>query len=81
RCWVQVDGFDPVYAIADEDSERENAEKTSAVHFLRFELTSAMTTAAKLSATINMGVDHPSYRHRLAPLPQAMRDALVKDFC
>lgn len=81
RCWVQVDGFDPVYAIADEDLERENAEKTSAVHFLRFELTSAMAAAAKSNATINMGVDHPSYRHRLAPLPQAMRDALVKDFC
>lgn len=62
RVWVRVAGFDPVFAIADEDLERENDEKTSAVHFLRFELTAPMITAAKAGATISVGVDHPHYQ-------------------
>jgi Protein of unknown function (DUF3501) len=79
RCWVQVAGEERVYAIADEDLERENDEKTSSVHFLRFELTPAMVAAAKGGAAVSIGMDHDAYRHAIDPLPQAARDALVRD--
>ncbi len=79
RCWVQVAGHERVFAIADEDLERENAEKTSSVHFLRFELAPAMVAAAKAGAAISIGMDHPSYRHAIDPLPPEARDALVRD--
>ena len=79
RCWVQVAGHERVFAIADEDLERENDEKTSAVHFLRFELTPAMVAAAKGGAAIAIGVDHDAYRHAVEPVPPAVRDALVRD--
>jgi hypothetical protein len=79
RCWVQVSGFDRVFAIADEDLERENDEKTSAVHFLRFELTPVMCSAVQQGADISMGVDHPAYSHSVSPLPRPSRDSLAKD--
>ncbi len=79
RCWVQVAGHDRVFAIADEDLERENDEKTSAVHFLRFELTPAMVAAAKAGAAVSIGMDHDNYRHAIEPLPVAAREALVRD--
>src|ERR1041384_7069678 len=68
RCWVQVAGADKVFAIADEDLERENDVKTSAVHFLRFEVTDAMAAALKGGAALSVGVDHAEYRHEIAPL-------------
>jgi hypothetical protein len=79
RCWVQVAGHERVFAIADEDLERENDEKTSSVHFLRFELSPAMVTAAKGGAAVALGMDHEAYRQAIDPLPQAARDALVRD--
>jgi len=79
RCWVQVAGHERVYAVADEDLERENDEKTSSVHFLRFELAPAMVAAAKGGAAVSIGMDHDAYRHAIDPLPQAARDALVRD--
>lgn len=79
RCWVQVAGHERVFAIADEDLERENEEKTSSVHFLRFELTPAMVAAAKGGAAISIGIDHDNYRHAVDPLPQASRDSLARD--
>jgi hypothetical protein len=79
RCWVQIADFDRVYAIADEDLERENDEKTSAVHFLRFELSAPMSKAVKSGGAIHMGVDYPGYQHQLTPVAQATRDALAKD--
>ncbi|OSM01422.1 putative Fe-S oxidoreductase-like protein [Magnetofaba australis IT-1] len=79
RCWVRVAGFDPVFAIADEDLERDNEEKTSSVHFLRFELTPEMAAAAKAGAGISIGVDHPEYAHQVAPLPEAQRASLAAD--
>jgi hypothetical protein len=79
RCWVQVAGHERVFAIADEDLERENDEKTSSVHFLRFELTPAMVAAAKGGAAISIGMDHDAYRHAIDPLPPSARDALVRD--
>ena len=79
RVWVRVDGFDPVFAIADEDLERENAEKTSAVHFLRFELSAGMVAAAKSGAAISAGVDHPAYTANTGALPEAARASLASD--
>lgn len=79
RCWVQVAGFDRLFAIADEDLERENEVKTSAVHFLRFELTDAMVVKLKGGAALSIGVDHPNYQHQLAPAGDNVRSALVAD--
>ena len=79
RCWVRVAGHDRVYAIADEDLERENDEKTSAVHFLRFELTPAMVVDAQAGASLSIGMDHDAYRHEVDPLPEASRASLARD--
>ena len=79
KSWVQVEGCDKVFAIADEDLERENDEKTSAVHFLRFELTPQMCDKAKAGAAISIGIDHANYKHEVRPLPQAVRDSLAAD--
>jgi hypothetical protein len=79
RCWVRVGEHERVFAIADEDLERENAEKTSAVHFLRFELTAAMVASCKAGAAIGAGVDHPNYTHAIDQVPQTVRDALAAD--
>lgn len=78
RVWVQVAGDEKVYAIADEDLERATADKTSAVHFLRFELTPAACAAAKAGAAVFMGVDHPHYRETVE-LDAPTRAALVAD--
>jgi len=79
RAWVQVEGLAKVFAIADEDLERENDEKTSAVHFLRFELTGEMADALKYGVTLAIGVDHPHYQALIDPVAPAVRDALLKD--
>jgi hypothetical protein len=79
RCWVRVSELERVFAIADEDLSRENEEKTSAVHFLRFELSPSMVQAMKSGAPLSMGVDHENYRHALTPVPAAVRDALSGD--
>ena len=80
RVWVKIVGFDPVFAIADEDLERDTEEKTSAVHFLRFELSPQMVAAAKEGAAISMGIDLPAYQYAQDPLPENIRAALVQDF-
>ncbi len=77
--WVQVAGMEPVFAIADEDMERANEEKTSAVHFMRFELTSEMKAAAKNGAAIGMGVKHSLYAHKVDAIPDATRRNLIAD--
>jgi hypothetical protein len=79
RCWVQVTGFERVYAIADEDLERENDDKTSSVHFLRFELSPPMCAQVKAGAAIGAGIDHDNYRHAVASLPQNVRESIAKD--
>jgi hypothetical protein len=62
KTWVQVQGGERIYAIADEDLERENEEKTAAVHFVRFEVPAAMRDALRRGAKLSIGVDHPEYR-------------------
>jgi hypothetical protein len=79
RVWIQVEGSPKVWPIADEDLERENDEKTSAVHFLRWELTEEMAAALKYGVTLSIGVDHPNYAQTLAPVPTDTRDALAAD--
>ena len=79
RVWVKVEGFDPVFPIANEDLERETEEKTSAVHFLRFELSPEMVAAAKAGKPVSMGIDHDNYNHQVTPLPEPIRASLVKD--
>ena len=79
RCWIRVSEMERVFAVADEDMERENDEKTSAVHFLRFELSPSMAEAMKGDASLSIGVDHPEYRHLLSPLPRPVRDSLRLD--
>jgi hypothetical protein len=79
KVWVQVEGCPKVWAIADEDLERENEEKTSAVHFLRFELTREMADALKYGVALSVGVEHPNYSASCAPVGPDTRAALVKD--
>jgi Protein of unknown function (DUF3501) len=79
RVWVQIGGHPRVHPIADEDLERETDEKTSSVHFLRFELTAPMKQALKQGAKLAIGVDHPNYTETIDPAPVQVRDALLKD--
>jgi len=79
RVWVQPGGYVRVYAIADEDLERENAEKTSSVHFLRFELDRAMVQGLKQGAALAVGVDHPAYTAAVTGVAPAVRASLVSD--
>lgn len=79
RVWMQVQGFEPVYAVADEDLERANEDKTSSVHFLRFQLEPAMAAAVKSGAEIAAGIDHPAYEVRLEQLSKNIRDSLAED--
>jgi hypothetical protein len=78
--YLQVDGHARVYPVADEDLPRENDEKTSAVHFLRFEFTAPMITAFKGGAAIAAGIDHPHYQVRLDEIAPAVQVALASDF-
>jgi hypothetical protein len=79
RCWVEAAGGPRVFAVADEDLERENEEKTSAVHWLRFELPEAARAAIAAGASVTAGVDHPRYRHE-ARLGAATVASLARDF-
>ena len=79
RVWVQVVDFDRVYAIADEDLEREDEEKTSSVHFLRFELTPEMVNAVKGGGAVSIGVDHENYRHAVESIGPDIRGSLAND--
>lgn len=79
KVWVKVEGFPPVYAIADEDLERENSEKTSSVHFLRFELTQDMIQALKQQRQLSIGVDHPHYQTMINAIDEQCRISLISD--
>jgi hypothetical protein len=80
RVYVQVDGQSKVYAIADEDLERENEEKTSSVHFLRFEFEPAAIAAWKAGAAVAMGIDHPNCASRLDEVAPQVQSSLARDF-
>jgi hypothetical protein len=79
RIWIKVDDLEHIWAIADEDLERETTEKTSSVHFLRFDLTPAMSAAVKAGASISVGIDHPAYNYQVDPVDELTRDSLAQD--
>lgn len=79
RVWLSAGGGEPVWAVADEDLERATEDKTSAVHFLRFELDDASRRAIKSGAPMAIGIDHDHYRHRVDPLSERVREALAAD--
>lgn len=79
RAWVKVGDHARIGAIADEDLARATVDKTSAVHFLRFQLSPAMVADAKAGAPISIGIDHAAYRHAVDPLPEANRASLASD--
>lgn len=79
KTWVQVDGHEKVYPIADEDLERSDEEKTSSVHFMRFELTDAMAEDLKKGARLAAGIEHENYNHTVEEVPAETRDSLVED--
>jgi hypothetical protein len=80
HCWMRVAGFEAVYAIADEDLQRENDIKTSAVHFLRWEFSAPMLASLRDGGGLAAGVDHPNYRYAVDPIPPPLRAALLADF-
>ena len=77
--WMQVADHDRIAPIANEDLERETEEKTSAVHFLRFELTDEMITSLKQGASLSAGIDHSQYRYTVDPVPENIRLSLIQD--
>jgi len=79
QVWMQVENFEKIYAIADEDLERDNEEKTSAVHFMRFELSDDMVAAAKSGSAISAGVEHENYMEMIQPLTDNVRKSLAGD--
>jgi hypothetical protein len=79
KVWVRVGELDKVYPIANEDLERETEEKTSSVHFLRFELSPEMVAAAKTGAPVSMGIDHDAYSYAVHPVAEHIRQSLVAD--
>jgi len=79
RVWVKVGDEPAIFAIADEDLERSRDNKTSAVHFLRFQLTPRVVSAAKAGDNLGLGVDHPMYRYSIAFIPDATRLSLISD--
>ena len=79
RVYVQVQGFDRVFAIADEDMDRTTQDKTSSVHFLRFELTRPMIDAFRNRAPLAAGVDHENYSFCTDPVPETLSAALLED--
>lgn len=81
QTWIQIAGFDKVYPMTNEDLVvRETEEKTSAVHFMRFEFSPVMISAAKEGAALNMGIEHEHYNYKVIPIATNIRDSLVGDF-
>ena len=77
--WVRVEGYEPVFAIADEDLDRATEEKTSAVHFLRFELSKDMITALHKGASLSMGTDHLVYSEQIKQVDKLVSNSLIND--
>ena len=80
KVWIQAEGFDKVYAIADEDMDRNREQKTSAVHFMRFEFSDEMIAALKAGKLLSMGIDYTGFEQLVSPVENNVQSALVKDF-
>ena len=79
KVWAKIENHDPIFAIADEDLDRSTEEKTSAVHFLRFELNQDMIRALRKGASLSMGIDHPAYLEQIKQVDELARVSLVAD--
>lgn len=79
RVWIRVAGHEPVFAIADEDLERETEEKTSSVHFLRFQLSPEIIASLREGAPLSAGITHENLDVSLDPIPDNVREALISD--
>ena len=79
KIWVRINDYEKIIPIADEDLERTDAQKTSSVHFLRFELTKEMISALKLGASLAAGIDHEAYTYKVDPVPENIRRSLLED--
>ena len=79
KVWLKIDGFNEIYPFSDEDLERENENKTSAVHFLRFQLNHEMVGALKLGSQLSAGISHGAYQHTVNPIPDNIRESLISD--
>ncbi len=79
QVWIQIGDTDRIVAIADEDLDRTSSEKTSAVHFLRFQLNAEQIAAVKANAEIGVGIDHVNYKFENKPVAENIREALVAD--
>ncbi|WP_293647674.1 DUF3501 family protein [Thiolapillus sp.] len=79
KVWVRVDDLEKIYPIANEDLERTTEEKTSSVHFMRFELTDEMIVAAKQGASVSMGIDHDEFTVEVSPVAVETAASLVND--
>ena len=77
--WMQVGDLEKIRPIADEDLERSDDVKTSAVHFMRFELSAAQAAALKAGAALTAGIDHPNYHAEVNPVPENIRSSLLED--
>ena len=79
KVWLKIDGFNEIYPFSDEDLERENENKTSAVHFLRFQLNHEMVGALKLGSQLSAGISHGAFQHTVNPIPDNIRESLISD--
>lgn len=79
KVWAQVEGFEKIFAIADEDLERSREEKTSAVHFMRYELSPEMIRALKDGVSLSFGIDHPNMMLAGETVSADVRDSLTAD--
>ena len=77
--WMQVGDLEKIRPIADEDLERSDDVKTSAVHFMRFELSAEQVAALKAGASVSAGIDHPNYQADVNPVPENIRSSLLED--
>ena len=77
--WLKIEGFDEIHPISDEDLERSDDNKTSAVHFLRFQLDHEMIDALKGGCQLSAGINHPEYKYTVNPIPQNISESLISD--
>jgi len=79
KVWVKIENYDPIFAIADEDLDRATEDKTSAVHFLRFELNKNMISALHKGSSLSMGIDHPAYLEQIEQVEKLVCESLIDD--
>lgn len=77
--WLKIEGFNEIHPVSDEDLERNDDNKTSAVHFLRFQLDHEMIDALKGGCQLSAGINHPEYKYTVNPIPQNISESLISD--